>query len=163
MQKRKEFTPCQQPEIRVRESHSSIPIFIRSISKLETNCVAKEKFRSSRKLKFLKPAVKRLAARAGISKRISPHTVRRLASITAALDAGVPLHDVQEAAPHADPANHDPLRPPRRTRRDQSPPDLSFQSGTSRTTRHREVRLACLAQLDVALAIVTPAASVTRP
>jgi integrase/recombinase XerD len=36
------------------------------------------------------------------SKKISPHTLRH-AFITAALDAGVPLRDVQEAASHADP------------------------------------------------------------
>jgi site-specific recombinase XerD len=47
-------------------------------------------------------AVKRLARRAGISKRISPHSLRH-SFITAALDAGVPLRDVQEAASHADP------------------------------------------------------------
>jgi site-specific recombinase XerD len=46
--------------------------------------------------------VKRLARRAGISKRISPHSLRH-SFITAALDAGVPLRDVQEAASHADP------------------------------------------------------------
>jgi integrase len=45
--------------------------------------------------------VKRLASRAGIAKRISPHSLRH-SFITAALDAGVPL-DVQEAASHADP------------------------------------------------------------
>jgi integrase/recombinase XerD len=37
--------------------------------------------------------VKRLARRAGISKRISPHSLRH-SFITAALDAGVPLRDV---------------------------------------------------------------------
>ena len=42
------------------------------------------------------------ARRAGIIKRIGPHTLRH-AFITAALDAGVPLRDVQEAASHADP------------------------------------------------------------
>ena len=41
-------------------------------------------------------------ARAGIVKRVGPHTPRH-AFITAALDAGVPLRDVQEAASHADP------------------------------------------------------------
>ena len=41
-------------------------------------------------------------ARAGIAKRVGPHTLRH-AFITAALDAGVPLRDVQEAASHADP------------------------------------------------------------
>ena len=46
--------------------------------------------------------VKRLTERAGIDKRISPHSLRH-SFITAALDAGVPLRDVQEAASHADP------------------------------------------------------------
>jgi site-specific recombinase XerD len=46
--------------------------------------------------------VRRIARRAGITKRVGPHTLRH-AFITAALDAGVPLRDVQEAASHADP------------------------------------------------------------
>ena len=46
--------------------------------------------------------VRRLARAAGIDKRISPHSLRH-SFITAALDAGVPLRDVQEAASHADP------------------------------------------------------------
>jgi integrase/recombinase XerD len=46
--------------------------------------------------------VKRLARRAGIGKRISPHSLRH-SFITAALDAGVPLRDVQDAASHSDP------------------------------------------------------------
>ena len=46
--------------------------------------------------------VRRVAGRAGISKPAGPHTLRH-AFITAALDAGVPLRDVQEAASHADP------------------------------------------------------------
>ncbi len=46
--------------------------------------------------------VDRLVRRAGIAKRVGPHTLRH-AFITAALDAGVPLRDVQEAASHADP------------------------------------------------------------
>ena len=46
--------------------------------------------------------VRRVTRRAGISKQLSPHTLRH-AFITAALDAGVPLRDVQEAASHADP------------------------------------------------------------
>ncbi len=46
--------------------------------------------------------VRRAARRAGITKPVGPHTLRR-AFITAALDAGVPLRDVQEAASHADP------------------------------------------------------------
>jgi site-specific recombinase XerD len=46
--------------------------------------------------------VRRVARRAGITKPLGPHTLRH-AFITAALDAGVPLRDVQEAASHADP------------------------------------------------------------
>jgi site-specific recombinase XerD len=53
--------------------------------------------------------VRRVTRRAGISKQVSPHTLRH-AFITAALDAGVPLRDVQEAASHADP-HHDEIRP----------------------------------------------------
>jgi integrase/recombinase XerD len=46
--------------------------------------------------------VRKVARRAGITKAVTPHTLRH-AFITAALDAGVPLRDVQEAASHADP------------------------------------------------------------
>jgi len=46
--------------------------------------------------------VRRVARRAGLTKKVGPHTQRH-AFITAALDAGVPLRDVQEAASHADP------------------------------------------------------------
>ena len=46
--------------------------------------------------------VRRVARRAEIDKRVGPHTLRH-AFITAALDAGVPLRDVQEAASNADP------------------------------------------------------------
>lgn len=46
--------------------------------------------------------VKRLSKRAGITKRISPHSLRPSFK-TATLAAGVPLRDVQEAASHADP------------------------------------------------------------
>jgi site-specific recombinase XerD len=46
--------------------------------------------------------VRRGACRAGITKPVGPHTLRH-AFITAALDTGVPLRDVQEAASHADP------------------------------------------------------------
>ena len=46
--------------------------------------------------------VRRVARRAGLAKKVGPHTLRH-AFITAALDAGVPLRDVQEAASHADP------------------------------------------------------------
>ena len=50
----------------------------------------------------LPASVKRLVKRAGIDKRISPHSLRH-SFVTAALDAGVPLRDIQEAARHADP------------------------------------------------------------
>lgn len=46
--------------------------------------------------------VRRIAKAAGITKQIGPHSLRH-SFITAALDAGVPLRDVQEAASHADP------------------------------------------------------------
>jgi site-specific recombinase XerD len=46
--------------------------------------------------------VRRVARHAGITKRVGPHTLRH-AFIPAALDAGVPLRDVQEGASHADP------------------------------------------------------------
>ena len=46
--------------------------------------------------------VRRVTRRAGVTKQVGPHTLRH-AFITAALDAGVPLRDVQEAASHADP------------------------------------------------------------
>jgi site-specific recombinase XerD len=46
--------------------------------------------------------VRKTARRAGIGKAVTPHTLRH-AFITAALDAGVPLRDVQETASHADP------------------------------------------------------------
>jgi integrase/recombinase XerD len=46
--------------------------------------------------------VRRLAKAAGVSKHISPHSLRH-SFITAALDAGVALRDVQVAARHADP------------------------------------------------------------
>lgn len=45
--------------------------------------------------------VRRIGKAAGINKKIGPHTLRH-GFITAALDAGVPLRDVQEAASHAD-------------------------------------------------------------
>jgi integrase/recombinase XerD len=46
--------------------------------------------------------VRKVARHSGIGKAVTPHTLRH-AFITAALDAGVPLRDVQEAASHADP------------------------------------------------------------
>jgi len=46
--------------------------------------------------------VRRVARRAGIDKHVGPRPLRH-AFITAALDTGVPLRDVQEAASHADP------------------------------------------------------------
>ena len=46
--------------------------------------------------------VRKTARHAGIVNAVTPHTLRH-AFITAALDAGVPLREVQEAASHADP------------------------------------------------------------
>jgi integrase/recombinase XerD len=46
--------------------------------------------------------VRRLAKAAGIDGAIGPHSLRH-GFVTAALDAGVPLRDVQDAAGHADP------------------------------------------------------------
>jgi integrase/recombinase XerD len=46
--------------------------------------------------------VRRLARMAGIEHGVSPHSLRH-GFVTAALDAGVPLRDVQDAAGHADP------------------------------------------------------------
>ncbi|WP_284984309.1 tyrosine-type recombinase/integrase [Arthrobacter sp. efr-133-TYG-118] len=47
-------------------------------------------------------AVARLCKKAGIAKKISPHSLRH-SYVTACLDAGVPLRDVQVAARHSDP------------------------------------------------------------
>ena len=47
--------------------------------------------------------VRKSARRAGIAKAVTPHTLRHAFITAAALDAGVPLRDVQEAASHADP------------------------------------------------------------
>ena len=46
--------------------------------------------------------VKRLAKKAGISKVVSPHVLRH-GYVTASLDAGIPLRDVQIMARHSDP------------------------------------------------------------
>lgn len=46
--------------------------------------------------------IRRLARLAGITKGVSPHLLRH-SFVTAALDAGVSLRDVQDAAGHADP------------------------------------------------------------
>lgn len=46
--------------------------------------------------------IRRLARTAGIEHTVSPHSLRH-AFVTLALDAGVPLRDVQDAAGHADP------------------------------------------------------------
>jgi integrase/recombinase XerD len=46
--------------------------------------------------------VQTIARHAGITKRISPHSLRH-SFVTNALDAGIPLRDVQEGARHADP------------------------------------------------------------
>jgi integrase/recombinase XerD len=60
--------------------------------------------RTGRRLSRFEAAaiVARVARLAGIMKRISPHSLRHSA-ITAALDAGAPLRDVQDYARHADP------------------------------------------------------------
>ena len=59
--------------------------------------------------------VKRLARRAGINKRISPHSLHSLRhsffTATSCFDAGVALRDVQDAASHSDPRDHHALRP----------------------------------------------------
>ncbi len=47
-------------------------------------------------------AVATLATRAGINRRMTPHTLRH-AAITAALNAGAPLRDAQDFARNADP------------------------------------------------------------
>jgi integrase/recombinase XerD len=47
-------------------------------------------------------AIKRLCIAAGIKKNVTPHGLRH-AYVTAALDAGVPLRDVQIGARHSDP------------------------------------------------------------
>ena len=77
--------------------------------------------------------VKRLAKRAGITKRISPHSLRH-SFITAALDAGVPLREVQEAA------SHDPRTTMRYDRARQSstdtPPTSSPHSSPEQHARH---------------------------
>jgi integrase/recombinase XerD len=46
--------------------------------------------------------VRRIAKQAGLQHQVSPHSLRH-AFCTAALDAGVPLRDVQEAMSHSDP------------------------------------------------------------
>jgi integrase/recombinase XerD len=46
--------------------------------------------------------IRRLARQAGADKRVSPHSLRHT-FVTAALDAGASLRDVQDAAGHADP------------------------------------------------------------
>src|SRR5664280_1801597 len=56
--------------------------------------------------------VRRLARAAGLdcAERLSPHSLRH-AFVTLALDGGVSLRDVQDAAGHADPPHHPALRP----------------------------------------------------
>lgn len=46
--------------------------------------------------------VERLCKRAGVKKHVSPHSLRH-SFVTACLDAGVPIRDVQVAARHSDP------------------------------------------------------------
>lgn len=47
-------------------------------------------------------AIQRLSHQAGITKQISPHSLRHT-MVTSALEAGVPIHVVQDAAGHASP------------------------------------------------------------
>ncbi len=54
--------------------------------------------------------VRRLAKRAGIDKRVTPHRLRA-AFITAALDAGVPLRDVPRSSITRRRQDHDAIRP----------------------------------------------------
>jgi len=88
--------------------------------------------------------VRRVAGRAGITKPVTPRTLRH-AFITAALDAGVPFRDVQEAASHADPRTtmrydrargsldrHGPILLPPTS---QAPPDSLCQRGSSSAWR----------------------------
>jgi integrase len=109
--------------------------------------------------------VKRLARRAGIGKRISPHSLRH-SFITAALDAGVALRDVQEAASHAEPrttirasipSRHRPMRYDRgrqsldrhatlrrrRLRRRRLPDDLTHARGAIPCTGTARPRRKC--------------------
>jgi site-specific recombinase XerD len=79
--------------------------------------------------------VRKTARRAGIGKAVTPLTLRH-AFITAALDAGVPLRDVQEAASHADPRTTMHQSGPgaawTATQRMSSPPTLRAPPGSSR-------------------------------
>lgn len=59
-------------------------------------------FRSELNVWGIRRLIQRLAKQAGIRKRITTHDLRH-AFVTAALDAGVPLHVVQDGAGHADP------------------------------------------------------------
>jgi hypothetical protein len=82
--------------------------------------------------------VRRVTRCAGIAKHVSPHTLRH-AFITAALDAGVPLRDVREAASHADPRTT--MRGPAWTVMPptSSPPTLPEQRGSLAATCWRAV------------------------
>jgi site-specific recombinase XerD len=76
--------------------------------------------------------VRRTARRAGIGKRAGRHTLRH-AFITAVLDAGVPLRDVQDAASHAD---------PRTTMRYDNSRELHQMGEKPQVTRSRQRRIA---------------------
>ncbi len=88
--------------------------------------------------------VRRATRRAGISKSVSPHTLRH-AFITAALDAGVPLRDVQEAASHAG---------PRTTMR---------QSGTHQPGPARHLHRRCVHRRSRPITLIVYARSSIRP
>jgi integrase/recombinase XerD len=77
--------------------------------------------------------VTRLARRAGLAKHITPHSLRHT-MVTLALDAGVSLRDVQDAARHAD---------PRTTRR--------YDRARHALDRHATYTLAAFVAEDVAL------------
>jgi site-specific recombinase XerD len=81
--------------------------------------------------------VRRVARRAEIDKPMGPHTLRH-AFITAALDAAVPLRDVQEAASRADPSCATTAPAPRSTGTPptSSPPTYPEPPGSSPLHQH---------------------------
>jgi integrase/recombinase XerD len=89
--------------------------------------------------------VRKTARRARIAKAVTPHTLRH-AVITAAVDAGVPLRDVQEAASHADPRTT--------IRYDPGP----RQPGPARDLYRRRLRRGCR-QVTVRAGVPTPPGS----
>jgi hypothetical protein len=82
-------------------------------------------------------AARMVARTARVTKRVTPHTLRH-AFITAALDAGVRLRDVQEAASHAD---------PRTTMRDDAARVSLDRHATYRAVRDPLARLSLVRQI----------------